>query len=290
MPKKLIALLLALLGIVWLAAQTEKTAQPTLETLQQQLLAMSDSLLQAREGEIFREYGFRETDRLQDVAAKLKIANIPQWKKYLEIEPENPVLDNMSLAQLGISPYRALLAQQYSIYGFTELSTLGELAKQKQLPMKKIRQFAGIHSEDKSRDSYSLQALGKKPDEFVAFEQDFNAGKIGFGFSVTFIGILIVFAALAITALIIGQLRRLNREPKPEDRTLVLTPSGKVKSQPKDMNADVIAAAITALHIYRQSIEERRRLLLTFKRSRADHWRSSGFVNMPNRDILRKRS
>lgn len=291
MAKKLVIALLILLCAAYTAAQgqTERSA-PSLEDLQLQIQAMSDSLLQLRESEVQSEYGFKDTDRLADVAAKLKIANLPQWKTYLEIEPDNPALDKMSLRKLGISPYRALLAQQFSIHGFTELSTLGDLAHLKQLPVKKLRQFAGIAGSDKSRDGYSLQALGKTPAEFQAYLTAFGKTQMRFGLNITLVGVLIVFAALALVALIIGQLRHLNRPPKAKDRTLVVTTSGKVKQQPADLNADVIAAAITALHLYRQGIEERRRLLLTFRRARIDQWRDSALLNMPNRDILRKRS
>lgn len=291
MAKTLVIALIALLCAAAAWAQEAPAAEaPSLEDLQLQIQAMSDSLLQIRESEIFSEYGFRDTDKLEDVAAKLEIKNLPQWKTYLEIEPDNPVLDRMSLRKLGISPFRALLAQQFSIHGFTELSTLGELARLKQLPVKKLRQFAGVAGTDKSRDGYSLQALGKQPEEFEEFAAEFQDGKLKYGLSITMVGVLIVFTSLAVTALVISQLRHLNRKPKAEERTLVVTSSGKVKQQPPDLNADVIAAAIAALHLYRHSIEERRRLLLTFRRARSDQWRDSAILNMPNRDILRKRS
>lgn len=281
------ALLLLLVSFA-LAAQEMETS--SLENLQLQIQAMSDSLLQLRESEVTSAYGFKDTDKLLDVAAKLEITDLKRWKEYLGIEPNNEVLDKMSLRRLDITPFRALLAKQYSIYGFTELSTIGELAAQKQLPVKKVRQFAGIANSDKSFDNYSLQALNRTPEELVTFEEDFNANKMSFGLTILGFGVLIVFSALALTALVISQLKRLNPRPKDTDGTLVLTSSGKVKIRPVDMNADVIAAAITALHLYKHDIEERRRLLLTFRRAGSDQWRGSVMLNMPNRDILRKRS
>lgn len=280
---------LLLLSVSFALAAQELDA-PSFEDLQLQIQAMSDSLLQLRESEVISAYGFKDTDKLLDVAAKLEITDLERWKEYLGIEPNNEVLDRMSLRRLGITPFRALLAQQYSIYGFTELSTIGELAAQKQLPVKKVRQFAGISNSDKNFDNYSLQALNRTPEELVAFEEDFNANKMSFGLSILGFGVLIVFSALALTALVISQLKRLNPRPKDTDGTLVLTSSGKVKTRPVDMNVDVIAAAITALHLYKHDIEERRRLLLTFRRAGSDQWRGSVMLNMPNRDILRKRS
>jgi Na+-transporting methylmalonyl-CoA/oxaloacetate decarboxylase gamma subunit len=290
MIKRLTILALALLAGTLLFAQEEKDIPPTIEDLQIQLQAMSDSLLQTRESEISSEYGFQDRDKLRDVAVKLQISNLPGWKTYLGIEPDNPILDNMSLRRLGITPYRALLAQQYSIWGFTELSTLLELAKQKQLPVKKLRQFAGIDSADKRFDDYSLQALGMEPEQLVAFEKEFTDNRFGYGLNIMLMGVLIVFSALAITALVVSQLRRLNPKPKQLDSAIVVTPKGKVVAKPKDMNADIIAAAIAALYLYKHDIEERRRLMLTFRRARIDQWRDSAILNMPNRDILRKRS
>lgn len=285
MPR--IMILLLLLAVTLLGA--EEAPVPTVEALQTQIQAMSDSLLQLRESEVFSEYGFRDTDQLHVVAAKLEIQNIPQWKKYLELEPQNPVLDKMSLRKLGISPYRAVLAQQYSIYGFTELSTLSELAWQKHLPVKQLRAFAGLKSEQKQFDSYSLQSLNITPEELVRFENEFNANRLKFGLSITGTGILMVFFALAVTALVIGQLKRLNPKPQEASGTLKVTSGGKVVSHPQDLNSDIIAAAIAALHLYIQSIEERRRLLLTFHRHRSDQWHGSALLNMPNRDLSRPR-
>lgn len=279
-----------LLLALCLALTAQEVEQPSFEDLQLQIQAMSDSLLKLRESEVISAYGFKETDKLTDVAAKLEISNLEHWKEYLGIEPKNEVLDKMSLRKLGITPFRAFLAQQYSIYGFTELSSIGELAAQKQLPVKKVRQFAGIDSEDRSFDDYSLQALNRTPEEFVAFEKEFNAKKLNFGAIILGFGILTVFVALAVTALVVGQLKRLNPKPKKADSTLVVTSSGKVKAKPVDMNSHVIAAAIATLHFHKHDIEERRRLLLTFRRAGSDQWRSSMLLNMPNREILRKRS
>lgn len=288
--KPLLLLLLTLLWFMLLPAQETVTEPPSVELLQAQIQAISDSLLQMRESAIATEYGFRDTDKLHIVAEKLAITDIARWKSFLEIEPENEVLDAMSLRRLGITPYRALLAQQYSIYGYTELSKLGDIAHQKQIPVKKLRQFAGVESTDQSRDNFSLQALNRTPEKLQKFEQDFNENKMSYGLTILLYGVAFVFSALAITALAISQLRRLNREKKNPKADIVLDSAGKVKSKSQDLNADIIAAAIAALHLHKQGIDERRRLLLTFKRAHSDQWRSSATLNMPNRDILRKRS
>ncbi len=255
-----------------------------------QMQAISDSLLQSREASIQEEFGFSDSDKLRDVAARLEVTDLAKWQAYLELEPNNPKLDDMTWRQLGISPYRALLAKQYSIYGFTELSTLSEVAGLMRLPIKKLRQELGLDPLSKQRDSQSLQSLGRVPEDIIRFKQQFQQNRLHYGLSVTGVGMLVVFSALLITSIIISQLHKVNKPPKPADQTLRISHKGKLISTPKDMNRNVIAAAITALHLHKQSIEERRRLLLTFKHTPTNQWHASGMMDMPNRYFLRKRS
>ena len=279
-----------LLLALCLALTAQEVEQPSFEDLQLQIQAMSDSLLKLRESEVVSAYGFKETDKLTDVAAKLEISDLEHWKEYLGIEPKNEVLDKMSLRKLGITPFRAFLAQQYSIHGFTELSTLSELAAIKSVPVKKLRAWAGLSSSDKRFDNNSLQALGKTPAELEEFVGKFRSEMLNYGLTITVFGVLVVFFALSITALVISQLKRLNKEPKKkQEQVIVADKQGKVISHPQDLNMDIIAAAITALHMHKQNIEDRRRLLLTFRRQRADQWHSSAVLSMPNLRFLRKR-
>lgn len=294
MSRKLLLLALVLFGVLFLAAQEvefdPEYEELTLEELQSQIHAVSDSLVQMRESYILSEYDIKVTDKLKTVAEKMEIQDIVRWKAYMEIEPENEALDEKSLRQLGITPYQALLAQQYSIYGLTELSKLGDLARQKQIPLKKMREFVGVKSTDKSRDEHSLQSFNKTPEDMEAFENEFKEGKLNYGLNILLWGVSFVFSALAITALAIAQLKRLNREPKKGKADLILDPAGNVKAKAPDLDVHIIAAAIAAFHMHKQGIDERRRLLLTFKRPHSDQWRGSAILNMPNRQILRKRS
>jgi hypothetical protein len=265
------------------------SAQPEPLGVESQIKALSDSLLQLREKEISTEYGFLRTDKLGDVARKLEVNDIAQWKRFLDLEPGNRTLDNMRWDKLGISPYRAFLAKQYSIWGFTELTTLGEVAELKRLPVKKLRQHLGLDPLSRDSDQLSLQALESDPEQIVAFAAEFNSRRLRYGLSVTAVGMLVVFSALLLTSLIINQLKRINPKPHPKDQTIVISARGKLVSKPGDLDRNLIAAAITALHLYKQGIEERRRLLLTFKRTPTNQWRASAILNMPNRTILRQR-
>lgn len=251
--------------------------------------AVSDSLAQTREREILSEYGFRDSNTLREVAERLSIGNIPKWKNFLGIEPANTKLDDMTLRRLDITPYRALLAQQYSIYGYTELSTLTEIAATLSIPLKKLKAMLGNEDPlDKSWDNMSLQALGFVPDDIQVQAAEFNEHIVLYGSSITLVGMLVVFCALLITSIIIGQLIHLNREPKRPD-TIKMNSSGKVTAASKGMSRSIIVAAVTALHMHKQEIEEHRKMVLTIRRTPTNQWRASGVLSMPNREITARR-
>ncbi|HNQ43236.1 MAG TPA: hypothetical protein PKI59_02355, partial [Candidatus Cloacimonadota bacterium] len=160
----MILMLLSLLGL--LCAQEEPNSMTQ---------AVSDSLAQVREQEILSEYGFRDSNTLKEVALRLNIGNTTKWKQYLGIEPANTKLDDMTLRRLDITPYRALLAQQYSIYGYTELSSLSEIAATLSIPLKKLKAMLGNDDPlDKSWDHMSLQALGFIPEDIQAVAAEFS--------------------------------------------------------------------------------------------------------------------
>lgn len=278
----LIALLCLLSGAM-LAQATELPAEP----LQQ---VVPDSLQLQREKEIKSEYGFSDTNSLEEVARKLLVADFDRWKKYLGLEPENKKLNGLSLAKLGITPYRALLAKQYSDLGFTELSTLSEVSASLNMPIKKLKQMMDLPEPVSRRwDSASLQALDFTPQMIEKLHQEFTDNSVAYGASVTLVGMLTVFLALLVTSLVISQLIHLNRKPKPRQADITISAKGKLQSASPTLNQNVIVAAITALHIHRQSIEDRRRLVLTFRRTPTNQWRASAVLSMPNREMSTKR-
>jgi hypothetical protein len=191
----------------------------------------------------------------------------------------------MPLKRLEITPYRAFLAQQTVLYGFNELNTLSEIAASLNMPLKKLKAMLGNDDPlDKSWDNMSIQALGIDLDTVTRTREEFAEGIVLYGSSVTLVGMLVVFSALVLTSLIISQLVHLNRE-KTSARTISLSSDKKLKNAPKSISRNVIAAAITALHIHEMELEERRKMVLTFRRTPTNQWRASAVLSMPNREM-----
>jgi hypothetical protein len=251
-----------------------------------------DSIAIVRTKEIMQEFGFSDSYRLSEVADRLKIGDVKRWKTFLGLEPENSKLDSRSLRQLGITPLQAVLAQESTIYGFNELNTVSELSKALTIPSKYLKQKMGIDPLDRSVDNSSIQALDFSVDQINQIKLTFDKEKMALGGSITFVGLLVVFSALILTSIIIGKLQHFNaKQPKTKPiPTIKISKSGTVISSPRTMSQNVIVAAITALHIHNQTIEERKKLLLTFKRTPINLWHASNVINMPNREYMRRRS
>ncbi len=273
----LILLMLMLSGGIAFA-QSEATTPAT--------ISIADSTLIQREKEILSEYGFRDSDKLSDVAIKLEIKDLAKWKQYLGYEADNRQVESMTLRKLGITPYKALLAQQFSIYGFTEQSSISDVSAALSMPIKKLKQMLGIENPNSRKyDNSSLQALDFSPEHVQKLADEFGDNAIAYGFSITAVGMGIVFLALLITSIIVGLLKHLNREPKSAKADLKLSPGGKVLAASTSLNQDMIVALITALHIHKQAIEDKRKLALTFRRTPTNQWRASSFLRMPNREL-----
>ncbi len=272
-------------GIFLLLIPLYLMAQVPLQTMQAK--AITDSLSQSREQEILTDYGFRDLDTLTSVARKLQIRDMSRWKAALGLEPANKTLDGKSLRSLEISPYRAFLAKQTVEYGYSELNTISEIAGRLNIPVKKLKALLGNENPlDKSWDHTSLQALHFAPSDVKKAADSFKNDILLYSFSVTLVGMIVVFVALLLTSIIISQLVHLNAKPKAA--VIKLDGAGTLKAAPKDLSRNVIVAAITALHIHATEIEEQRKMVLTFRRTPTNQWRASAILSMPNRELKRR--
>lgn len=288
------AIIILLLGLLCgLAAQSRPRGSGGKITLPEavETSALADSVIVQRESEILEDFGIRDSSRLAEVARVLKVEDIPRWKAYLKLEAANSKLNERSLRQLGITPYTAFLASQSARYGYSELSTLQEVATVLNFPIKKLKAMLGhdLDPNSKAMDHRSLESLDISPEEIEAKEKEFKEHQLDYGLALTLIGMLVVFAALLVTSIVISQLVHTNKAEKKAPAEIRITASGKLLKVPKDMNRDVIAAAITALHIYETTIRERRKLQLTFNRDAVNTWRNSAAFNMPNSEFTRRR-
>ncbi len=284
-------LLLIVLTSYGLTATNEIDPEIQQQMLLKAVQTITDSLAQLKELEIHERYGFLESNTLQEVAEKLQIADFARWKRFLDLDPANEALNAKSLRKLGISPYRAQLAYESAVLGFNELNTVSEVSSLLQVPIKKFKQLT-ISTRgplDRSMDHMTLQALQLNPKEVKRACDIYQENRMAHGLSITLVGMLIVFSALVLTSIIISQLHRVNIAPTaPVANIIKVNPQGQVTDQPQNLSSNVIIAAITALHLHINSIAERRRLILTFKRASVNLWHASRVTELPNFRFMKR--
>lgn len=252
-------------------------------------VAISDSLLETFEKRVEEEYGINENSTLLQVAEVFAI-DISVLKKQLNLDARNTKLNKMRLKALGISTYQALLAQQSIQYGFNEASSLEMISAQLSIPIKKLKSLLKLDPLDRSLNGRTVESLDLSLDYVAKAKQEFDGSLYQIGTSITIVGMLVVFTSLFITSLVILLLKYVDVKPKAGQSApdIKLTKSGKVLSANANISNNEIIAAITALHIYTYQLEERRRINLTFHRTKANFWHASGYSEMPNRLFSRR--
>lgn len=246
-------------------------------------IIVSDSLKQSIEQRVEDEFGINENTTLATAAKTLKL-DLNILKDQLGLDIKNSRLDKMKLSQLGISTYSVLLAQETIQYGFNESYTLLQIAQKFSIPVKKLKSLLGFDTLDASLNNRSLLSLDISLEGIAKANKEFDQSLFKIGSSIVLVGISVVFLALLLTAIIIGQLRHLNIDrdnKKPAD--LKISSTGKLVNKGKDIGNNEIIAVITTLHLYTHNLEERRRITMTYRRRNINLWHITGLTNMPNR-------
>lgn len=187
--------------------------------------------------------------------------------------------------------------------------SIKEIADSISMPVKKLKfmlkdklaaygevnsEFAGLKSQSRRWDSILIADLNIEPKLIADNFEEFYANRLSFGGSITLVGLVIVFLSLLLISLLIAQFQHLAKVTKKKEKAntakSVSTPVGTVTGAPEQLNANSVIAVIAAVHKYRSSLKQRKRILMTFNRHKVNMWNSSGKVKMPNTefDKLRK--
>lgn len=251
--------------------------------------AITDSVDAKHEQTLLSQYGIDTALTLAQLATAISVP-IDTLKTELQLDLRNKKIDQQTIQQLRIDPYRIVLVKQKMQYGIHELNTLGEVSKILHIPTKKIKSYLGLDTQDKSINEITLLALNVPVEKIAQVEKDFHAGMAQFGKNITLVGMLVVFTALLVTALLIEQLKHLGRKKETKANTVTLQTSvGKIKAEEKAMSQNAIIAVITALHAHSCHTEERKKIHLTWERNRLSMWRAAGRVELPNQVFGRNR-
>ena len=107
--------------------------------------------------------------------------------------------------------------------------------------------------------------------------EKYDSNKNVFYGGIALVGMSIVFLSLIIVGFCISGLKYLDHKKKPKLKT-VQTSVGKISAHPEHISSNAIVAAITALYLHEAEVEEKNRLILTWKRSRLSMWSATNMM------------
>jgi len=229
-------------------------------------------------------YGISEDNTLQEVAEFVNLS-IEDLRLKFKLNPRDTRLAQRKLKALRLDPEKVILFRDNQLYNYDHNYTVHEISKKLNIPIKKLLEYLKLNVQDKSNYDKTLLELHFTPEDIDKINKDFLEHKSEFGAILTLLGMLVVFSALAITALVISQMVHFNPKKKPvvSAPASVQTPIGTVNtSKSEDMSSAAIIAVITAIHMRMQELEEESKLMLTWKRANVSMWQATGKVQFPN--------
>ncbi|MBI9031165.1 OadG family protein [bacterium] len=189
-------------------------------------------------------------------------------------------------------------------YVVTKHANLLQIAQEVNIPVKNLKlqlsdkleefklsnpEFADIQTQDREWDNLTLEQLDVSPATVVELHNDFVDNNLSFGWSVTLVGVTIVFLSLLLISIIVAQLQRLEKKAPKESKKsahkilqTIKTPIGNITGPMDGLSANAIVAVITAIHKHKVLVEERMKIEMTFKRTPVNMWGASAKLEMPN--------
>jgi len=235
-------------------------------------------------------FGISENFTLGQAATTVNLP-VDSLVVHFKLNKNDNRITGRKLTALRINPEDIVKYKDDITFGFNHSMTLYDCAKFNKVPIKKLLEYLNLPIQDKTNYTKTLIDLKIKPSLIIEKVKFFDTKKMELGAILTILGMLVVFAALAITALVLTQMIHLNKMGKssghghsqPVTTASVQTPVGKIKApRPEDLSSAAIVAVITAIHLRTQELEEENKLMLTWKRANVSMWQASGKVQFPN--------
>jgi uncharacterized membrane protein YidH (DUF202 family) len=150
-------------------------------------------------------------------------------------------------------------------------------------------EFKGVEPQRREWDVLSIQELNIQPATVAAKFNEFTENTMHYGYSVTAVGIMVVFVSLLLISFLISQFQhiekakdlKVKKRTKPSTST-VQTAVGKVTGPTDAISSNAIVAVVAALHKHKLSVEERVKIQMTFSRTPVNMWSASAKMEMPN--------
>jgi len=160
--------------------------------------------------------------------------------------------------------------------------TLQELAAEIHMPLKKLKECLDLSIKTDNQTTLSELQIGITETK-KAIER-YNKQRFSYYRSIVFLGMIIVFVSLIITAIFISLLKHLEYDKKAKKQK---KQKSDYKRSPESMqvNSNAIVAAITTVFMHEMEVEQQNNMKLTWKRAPLSLWKVSRIL--PNQEFYK---
>jgi hypothetical protein len=195
---------------------------------------------------------------------------------------------------------------QGALDNYLQLRTLRDLAEDTKYPIKKLSSILGLEI-GKTGYEKPLRDFGISPQRIKRAIRTYEAEETDFLWSIIATGMIIVFASLILTGLVVALLEYFHRLGNQRTRRKILTKPAiettdttaaelrrnrrkrakTTRTAADEMDAHTIVAIAAAIRLHESSMEEANRILATWTKASVSTWKASRM--MPNRRFFDKR-
>lgn len=159
-----------------------------------------------------------------------------------------------------------------------------QLSAEKKIPVNKLIQYLDL--KDSCDVNIPVCRMDRDSSAIAKALDDFEKNETAFHFGIVLVGMFTVFVSLILVALIISQLRFINKKKRKSQPQL---PHKSELNFSDNHNEDIVAAILTTLYLHELEIEENNKLLLTWKRTPLSMWKAARFIPMNEIDPSRRK-
>jgi Na+-transporting methylmalonyl-CoA/oxaloacetate decarboxylase gamma subunit len=162
--------------------------------------------------------------------------------------------------------------------------SIRQISGNAKIPIRKMIEYLGL--DEKVDVNAPLTELNLNDADLQKAVSIYQERKKEYYIGIVVVGMGTVFISLIVVALIIAQLRHIDKKKKTKGRTVPTFSSAGLQTSEED---DIVAAIITSLFLYELEVEENNKLLLTWKRTPLSMWKASNYIPMNEIDPSRRK-
>lgn len=162
--------------------------------------------------------------------------------------------------------------------------TIIQISEASKIPVRKIIEYLDLDVDTNTRTP--IRDFDRSSSDIQKAVVKYSENKKEYYLGIVIVGMGTVFASLLLVALIIAQLRHLDKKKTPKPRALAKPDDIGLETTDED---EIATAITTTIYLHELEVEENNKLLLTWKRAPLSMWRAANYIPMNEVDPSRRK-